>query len=252
MVLSLIACKTDAGDTEVKAAAKPQEKPEEQSEQDMLTRTKAMFAAARPDLKVKEIQPTGVEGISLVVFEGRGSAYLVGEGPHIFTGDLLKLGDGMITNLTEESKNAPRKELIASVKDEDMIIFNPEGEIKASVVVFTDVDCGYCRKLHNEVPKMNALGIQVKYMAYPRAGVGSKSYEKIASAWCAENPQDALTKLKSGETIPTNVCDGNPVPQHFNFAMRAGLTGTPAIILDSGQLIPGYLTAEKLARNLGI
>lgn len=257
MVFGLVACKAENNATadtatseksEVAASAANGDKPGE----DKLTQIQNMFMAARPDLKVKEIQETGIEGISYVVFEGRGAVYLVGDGPHIFTGDMLKLGDGEITNLTEEAKNGPRKELIATVKDEDMIIFKPEGEVKASVVVFTDVDCGYCRKLHDEVPAMNALGIEVKYMAYPRAGIGSNSYAKIASAWCADNPQDALTKLKAGQTIPTNVCEGNPVPQHFNYAMQAGLTGTPAIVLDSGQLIPGYVTAEKLARSLGI
>ena len=187
-----------------------------------------------------------------VTFDGKGSVYMTASGDHFFVGDLYELGENRIINITEEQKNGPRAELISSISRDDMIIFSPEGEVKASVVVFTDVDCGYCRKLHNEVPKMNALGIEIKYMAYPRAGIGSDSYNKIASAWCADDRQKALTTLKTGGTIPTNVCDGNPVPEQFNAGLRVGLSGTPAIVLESGELIPGYMPADKLAKTLGI
>ncbi len=210
------------------------------------------FAASRPDLVVVDVQATPAEGVYQVSFDGKGEVYMLDSGEFFFVGDLYQLEEGRIVNVSEESKNGPRKELLAKVSNDDMIIFSPEGEVKASVVVFTDVDCGYCRKLHNEVPRMNELGIEVKYMAYPRAGVGSGSYNKIASAWCAEDPRDALTKLKSGETIPTNVCDGNPVAKQFDIGRKAGLSGTPAIVLEDGQLLPGYLPAERLAQTLGI
>jgi thiol:disulfide interchange protein DsbC len=141
---------------------------------------------------------------------------------------------------------------MASIKKDDFITFSPKGETKASVVVFTDVDCGYCRKLHKEIPRLNEMGVEVKYLAYPRAGIGSNSYNKIASAWCAEDRQDAMNKLKAGEEIPMNVCESNPVAEQFNIGIQAGLNGTPAIVLDSGELIPGYMPADKLAQTIGI
>lgn len=210
------------------------------------------FAAARPDLRVTEVHPTEVEGIYQVIFDGKGAVYSVASGDYFFVGDLYQIDNKRMVNVSEKQANGPRAELIAGIKKEDMIIFSPAGEVKASVVVFTDVDCGYCRKLHEEVPRMNELGIEIKYLAYPRAGIGSESYNKIASAWCADDPRQAITQLKSGKTIPTDVCEGNPVADQFNIGIRAGINGTPALILETGELIPGYLAADKLAQTLGI
>jgi len=210
------------------------------------------FSDARNDLKVIDVATTDVEGVYQVHFDGRGSVYAVGEGDYFFVGDLFQIDDKRIVNVTEQAANGPRADLIASISQDDMIVFSPKGEAKASVVVFTDVDCGYCRKLHKEVPRLNEMGIEVKYLAYPRAGIGSNSYKKIASAWCSVDRQDAMNKLKAGEEIATNVCDTNPVADQFNIGIRAGLNGTPAIILESGELIPGYMPADKLAQTLGI
>ncbi|MFT5670969.1 MAG: thiol:disulfide interchange protein DsbC, partial [Glaciecola sp.] len=115
-----------------------------------------------------------------------------------------------------------------------------------------DVDCGYCRKLHEEVPALNAKGIEVRYLAYPRAGIGSPSYNKIVSAWCAVDQQNALTKLKQLEPIPTNICAGNPVAAQFALGGKMGVRGTPALVLDSGRLLPGYMPADRLAAELGV
>lgn len=259
VLMLFVGCKAD-GSSEEKSQSKADQAasaseanaPEAGVKPEEFELIKQKFAAARPDLVVSEILPTPAEGVYQVIFDGRGSVYMLSSGNHFLVGDLFQLEEGRIVNVTEEAKNGPRAELIAGVASEEMIIFSPKGEIKASVVVFTDVDCGYCRKLHNEVPRMNEMGIEVKYMAYPRAGVGSASYNKIASAWCADDPRDALTKLKTGQSIPIEVCDSNPVAKQFNLGLKAGLSGTPAIILENGQLLPGYLPAEKLAQTLGI
>ena len=124
--------------------------------------------------------------------------------------------------------------------------------MRASVTVFTDVDCFYCQKLHNEVPAMNERGIEVRYLAYPRAGVGSESYRKIASAWCDKDPQEAITRLKNRQNIPENVCPGNPVADQFMLGQQAGVRGTPALVLESGEMVPGYLSAQDLAARVGI
>ncbi|MFL0803140.1 MAG: DsbC family protein [Agarilytica sp.] len=224
----------------------------EQNTDDFKSQIADRFKIARGDLVVADIQPAEAEGVYEVSFKDRGSVYLLGDGQHFFVGDLYQLQEGRILNVTEQKKNAPRAELMAGISRDDMIVFSPEGEVKASVVVFTDVDCGYCRKLHREVPRMNELGIEIKYLAYPRAGVGSPSYNKIASAWCADDRNAALTAIKAGEALENNVCDGNPVAEQFDIGLKAGLNGTPAIILESGELIPGYMPADKLAKTLGI
>jgi thiol:disulfide interchange protein DsbC len=133
-----------------------------------------------------------------------------------------------------------------------MIIFKPAGATKAIMNVFTDIDCGYCRKLHQEVAELNALGIEVRYLAYPRAGIPSASYDKIATAWCAQDQQQTLTKAKRGESVATAVCADNPVAEHYALGQRIGVAGTPAIVLMDGTLIPGYQPAASFAQILGL
>ena len=117
--------------------------------------------------------------------------------------------------------------------------------------MFTDIDCGYCRKLHREIPQLNEMGIEVSYLAYPRAGIGSQSYSKYVSAWCAEDKLGALTLAKNGQEIPAKNCD-NPIAAQYELGQQMGISGTPAIVLEDGRLIPGYLNAQKLANALGV
>jgi thiol:disulfide interchange protein DsbC len=202
-------------------------------------------------LKVESVTLTPVPGISQVRFQGGLTIYLSADGKYFFEGDFYEVGETSVVNLGEKALESERVAELKKVAPGDMIVFAPE-KVKASVFVFTDVDCGYCRKLHKEVPQLNRLGIAVKYLAYPRAGMGSPGYRKIASAWCADDPQDALTRLKSGETIPDNICNDNPVQAQFELGMRLGVRGTPALITESGRMLPGYMPAAKLARELGI
>lgn len=252
IVLGLTACKESANSSESEVAGKDSIERTEAVSNDKLEEFKKIFASARPDLLVTEVVESEIKGVYRVSFDGKGFVYANETGEFFIAGDLYQIENNRMVNVTEKQSNGPRAELLSKVSRDDMIIFSPEGEVKASVVVFTDVDCGYCRKLHGEVAKMNDLGIEIKYLAYPRAGIGSPSYRKIASAWCADDRQDAITKLKSGIDIPTNVCEGNPVADQFNIGVQAGLSGTPAIILESGELIPGYVPAAKLAKTIGI
>ena len=97
-----------------------------------------------------------------------------------------------------------------------------------------------------------AMGVEVRYLAYPRAGIDSDSFRKIATAWCAKSPQETLTDIKNGDNVPFNVCSGNPVAEHYRLGGELGVTGTPAIVLMDGTMIPGYQTAKAFAKMLAI
>jgi thiol:disulfide interchange protein DsbC len=133
-----------------------------------------------------------------------------------------------------------------------MIVFSPEGEPRAHITVFTDVTCFYCQKLHKEVPELNKKGVEVRYLAYPRAGVGSAGFKQLASAWCADNPQETLTLLKSKKSVPENVCADNPIAAQYQLGQELGVRGTPAIVTEDGQMIPGYQSADELMVTLGL
>jgi thiol:disulfide interchange protein DsbC len=206
---------------------------------------------ARPDFRFEPLQKTPVNGMYRTTVVGGPTIYISEDGKHFFTGDVFFVGENGITNIAEQELEGDRKAAIEALKTDDMIVFSPS-ETKAYVYVFTDVDCYYCQKLHKEVPALKDLGVEVRYLAYPRAGVGSPAFRKMASAWCADDPQDALTRLKLGKDIPDNVCDGNPVTDQYKLGGRLGVTGTPALITAEGELIPGYLPADKLAKRLGL
>lgn len=209
------------------------------------------LSASRPDLKFEPPRPSPMPGLYQVQVQGGPLLYVNEEGSYFIAGDLFQIQKDGFTNLAEQARQKERAELIAQVRPEDMIIFAPENP-KATITVFTDVDCGFCRKLHSEIAGYNALGIAVHYLAFPRAGLGSPSYHKIASAWCAQDRKAALTSLKNGEEIPENVCPENPVPEQLLLGEKVGVTGTPAIVLQDGTLVPGYRPPKDMAALLGI
>lgn len=224
------------------------DKPIDTIEQSVLSRLKT----ARPDIQFTFLGESPVPGVYEVQVINGPLLFVHEQGEYLFQGGLLQVKETGIVDTMEAKQAVRRSEIFAARSTEDMIIYKPEGESKAIMNVFTDVDCGYCRKFHQEVPELNAMGIEVRYLAFPRAGIPSSSYDKIAKAWCAEDPQDALTKVKSGRTVDAEVCEDNPVAEQYAFGSELGVNGTPAIIFMDGTLIPGYQPAKKFAEALGL
>ena len=211
----------------------------------------ARIKELRPDLPVATVQQTELEGILALELEDGAVLYGTSDARFLFTGDMYELRDPGLVNLTESIRDKRRQALIAGVRTDQVIVFSPEGEPRTRIHVFTDVDCGYCRKLHQEIADINDLGIEVRYLAYPRAGVDSASYDKIVSAWCAVDRQRALTKLKQGEEVPSRSCP-NPVARQLELGRQIGIRGTPALVTEGGRLLSGYLPPPQLAEALGL
>ena len=164
-------------------------------------------------------------------------------------GDLLDTKNQV--NLGEQASNQRMVARIQEVSLDEMIRFSPNGETKRHITVFTDIDCGYCRKLHNEVPELVAAGIEVRYLAFPRAGVNSNSYNKYVSVWCNADQQSSLTSAKAGQAVEQASCE-NPVEANYNLGRQVGVSGTPTIIFDDGTVTPGYMPSERLIDILGL
>ncbi|CAI8340401.1 MAG: Thiol:disulfide interchange protein DsbC [SAR92 bacterium MED-G29] len=216
---------------------------------DLITK---QLKSARSDMDYQVVGEAPLAGFYEVQVVGGPMLYVSADGSHFFDGSLYQVRPGQFVNIRDVRLSEERRDLFASRGTSDMIIFKPKGPTKAIMNVFTDVDCGYCRKLHQEIPQLNAMGIEVRYLAYPRAGIPSESYDKIATAWCAKDQNDVLTRTKNGENIATAVCADNPVAEHFALGRQLGVTGTPAVILMDGTLIPGYQSAEDFAKMLGL
>ena len=202
-------------------------------------------------LGVQGVRPSEVPGLFEVETDG-GLLYVTEDAGYLIAGNVYEIRDGGLVNLTEQRRSAERRELVANIDGTELISFTPEDGTKASVLVFTDTDCGFCRQLHSQMAKYHALGIEVRYLAFPRAGVGSPTYDKMVSAWCSEDAREALTSLKRGEGIPERYCERHPVGEQFELGQLMGITGTPAILLPSGRLLPGYVPPDDLAAFLGL
>lgn len=217
----------------------------------------ALPAMAEPDLtlltqamegnKIDHIDPSPVEGLHEFNV-GSEVFYLSSDGRYLIRGELIDLQSR--ENLTENNRARARADLLNSVDKKDLIIFPATGgDTKHAVYIFTDIDCGYCRMLHENIDGYNENGIEVRYLAFPRAGIGSESYDKAVAVWCSEDRNTALTDAKNGDSIESNNC-ASPVRDQYNLGISIGVNGTPAIILEDGTLIPGFVKPDNLAAIL--
>jgi thiol:disulfide interchange protein DsbC len=204
-------------------------------------------------VSIDSVNPSPAPGIAEVQITNGPLIYATEDGAYFFlNGDLHQTGAFGAINLTEERRAAVRKEQLAAISPKDMVVFKPEGETLDYISVFTDVTCFYCQKLHREVDQLNSMGIEVRYLAFPRGGIPSDSATKLATAWCSMDRQTTLTELKAGVEMPLNECADNPIAMQYQIGQQMGVSGTPAIITSAGQMIPGYRPAADLAAVLGL
>lgn len=197
-----------------------------------------------PDgIKVQDISFSDERNLYVINVGDIQPIYMLPDGEHVILGDIFNISEGEAQSTTEKDKDIFRKnKLITS--NLETIDFLAKKE-KYSLTVFTDVDCGFCRKFHNEIDQYNNLGISIKYLAFPRAGIDSESYTKMVSAWCSDQADLSITLLKDNKSIPSNSCE-NSVAEQFELGTTLGITGTPALITQSGKLLPGYVPAQEL------
>lgn len=204
-----------------------------------------------PGLSVASVRKSDAPGLYEVETSTGETVYATESGEFLLTGDLLQVTDSGIANVTETRRATRRAEVLAEYGSSDAISFPAEGEEKAVVAVFTDIDCPYCRKLHDEMPKLNKLGITVEYYGFPRSGPGTASFKKYESVWCSNDQLAAMNDAKQGRQVAAKTCD-NPIRAQFELGSRIGVTGTPAIVLEDGNIVRGYVPANKLAEGLGL
>ena len=174
-------------------------------------------------------------------------AYVSADGRYLLQGEVIDL-DRQV-NITELARNDARRGFMASLDDNAAIAFSP-ADVRHRVTVFTDIDCGYCRRLHAQIDDYLAKGIEVRYLLYPRNGPASRAWGTSEDIWCAIDRQGALTAAKLDREFDTESCDASMVREHYALGQKVGLSGTPAILLDDGTLIGGYLPPEALERRL--
>jgi len=198
-----------------------------------------------PDKAPDSVELSPVSGLYEVSY-GAQVFYLSTDGKYIIQGDLLDVDSRK--NLTDDRRNVYRKALLGKIDPKTAISFVPK-ETKHVVYVFTDIDCPYCRRMHSQMADYNAMGIEIRYLAFPRTGIDSPSYVKAEDVWCSEDREATLTKAKSGEKVAHKQCD-NPVKSEYELGLKFGVDGTPTLILEDGSVLPGYMEPLRLAGYL--
>jgi len=196
-----------------------------------------------PQLTVEEITASPVDGLYQVIASGN-IIYVTKDGRFLMAGDIYDL-DNAQNNLTENARKKTRLNSLKSIDEESMIIYAAKKQ-DYTITVFTDVDCGYCRKFHAEISKLNDLGITVRYLAFPRAGPNSPAAEKMNKIWCAKDKKLALSNAMEDKPVEGTVCPNNSVSRGYTQGTSMSVNGTPTMVFEDGTVFPGYLPADKL------
>ncbi|MGE5241274.1 MAG: DsbC family protein [Bacteroidota bacterium] len=210
-------------------------------------RVKAELVRAFPELSKATVKPAPVPGLYQVEDDAQ-VFYTTSDGKYLFVGDLVDVGAH--ASLTEARRAELRVQMLNAVGEKNMIVMGPD-KPKRTLTVFTDVDCPYCAKFHLDVPTLNQAGVKVRYLFFPRTGIGSESYKRAVAVWCASDRVKAIGIAKAGGKLDMKTCP-NPVEHDYQLGQRLGVEGTPTIFLDDGKKLPGYVPAPRLLVMLGL
>lgn len=245
----LVACTPQANSTTVEsdaASAQLSVNSDGQATELSMDEAKAAFEKAFEGMTVESITEAPIDGFYQVSVRGE-VVYFSKDGDHLVTGDVIDVATR--TSLTDEARGVLQAKAVEGLDEATMLVYEPEGQRKGYITVFTDTTCGYCRKLHAELPQLAEAGIAVRYLMYPRAGLASDSFNTLQSIWCADDKHAAMDAAKKGEQVDTKQCE-NPIASHVEIAHTMGLRGTPLIVTDKGRVISGYRPANELIEIL--
>ncbi|MHC8441318.1 MAG: DsbC family protein [Candidatus Eutrophobiaceae bacterium] len=221
-----------------------------QGEEPMAMDTQAIqdsVGVMAPGVEPSSINPTPIAGLYEVVI-GMDVVYFSADGRYAIKGNLYDLGNR--SNLTNAVKSDLRAGMLGKLTSQDYIEFSPS-KVKDIVYIFTDIDCGYCRKLHSDIDQYHKYGIAIRYIAYPRHGPFTATAQRMQDVWCAKDPQKALTLAKQGSKVAKAQCAKNKIEEQYNLGAMFDIGGTPAMFLPDGQeLKGGYKPAAQLADDL--
>ena len=199
------------------------------------------------EVPIESVGASPLNGLYEVKLKGGRVLYASADGQFVMQGYLFQIQDGKPVNLTEKTERLAIAKTINAIPVADTVVYPAVGETKSHITVFTDTTCPYCHKLHAEVPELNRMGVEVRYVAFPRQGLKSAGDEQLQAVWCSKDRKAAMDKMVSGDTIKAPSCV-NPVAKQFAMGQSIGVNGTPAIVLADGQVIPGYQPAAQVGK----
>lgn len=240
------------GQQEQQLQQKQQKKQELLSMAELRIRLQSIFT----NTKIEQISRDEDLGMFRILMDNLDEYFVTFDGKYLLTGDQYLIEQGKdkrlkAVNLSSLEKQKRQLGVIKQLDAKKLIVFPAQGPTKGWVLVFTDIDCGYCRTFHRQIEEVTKLGIEVRYAAFPRSGIGTDSYRKAVEVWCAPNSLQAMTDAKNGRKVKAEQCP-NPVEEHYAIGIKAGVRGTPTMFTSNDKVVPGYVPASRLAEILAI
>jgi thiol:disulfide interchange protein DsbC len=219
---------------------------ERNAEQRLASTLEKHFKTAGISAKITDIKATEVPNLYWVSLEGMSAVYVTSDGKYLIQGDVIRLGDKQLHNVSENLQAGINNKLFAELKPADLLVYPAKGKAKHVVYVFTDVSCPYCHKFHEQMDEMNTKGIEVRYIAWPR---GEQHMPAMEAIWCSSDRRSAFDQAISGAQISAEKCE-NPVQDQYQMGLNMGVNGTPAIYNSAGAYLGGYLSTSELLNRL--
>lgn len=210
-------------------------------------RARQALQGLNPQIKIDYLGAAPLPGFREVIVGGQ-VVYVSDDGKYLFQGTVLDIEGKKELTQSSQALSKYRQDLLKTIKTGDRIVFAPANPVY-TVSIFTDIECGYCRKLHSEIAEYHKQGIAIEYLAFPRMGLGSPDHRDMISVWCASNRKQALTDAKAGKPVAPKDCK-SPVDMEFDIGQRLGISGTPAIFAPDGTQLGGYLPPQQMREAL--
>lgn len=219
---------------------------ERNAQQRLISTLEGHFKKAGINAKITGIKTTEVPNMSWVSLEGMAPVYVTNDGKYLIQGDVIRLGDKELHNVSETLQSDVNKKIFANLKAEDLLIYPAKGKTKHVIYVFTDVSCPYCHKFHEQMDEMNNKGIEVRYIAWPR---GEQHMPAMEAIWCNSDRRAAFDQAIAGGSITPTTCK-NPVKDQYQMGLNIGVNGTPGVYSSEGLYLGGYMSTSELLDRL--
>lgn len=182
------------------------------------------------------------------------------DGENIIGGDVVNLSKKV--NYTEQAKEQARSRVVNAITKDDYIRYpSTTNKTKGVVYIYSDITCGFCKKLHQEYSALTSNGYEIRVVPFLR-NLGAKDYQ-FSKAYldtvAMMSIQDPVKRKEAHDLLLTNKPitqgKGNPkgvksIINGANTGVLVGVQGTPHIVFADGRSFSGYVSSELLLKVL--
>ncbi|WP_114701450.1 disulfide isomerase DsbC N-terminal domain-containing protein [Psychrobacter proteolyticus] len=173
---------------------------------------------------------------------------------YITDGEISVIENGQFIGLDENFEKRKNQSVFASLDKSQLITYPATTTERAVIYVADDVNCPYCRRLHQQVPSLNAKGVTVNVIGYP---IYEASPKQMRGIWCQadeDSRRQAFDKaMLQGEMTPALAsCTVDHVTPNRDKAAGLAVMATPAIYREDGVLYQASFESPEFLEFLGV